>query len=55
METVLGRVERGEGTLGKLTRDDALYNNLNQAATNMNALVEDIRKNPKKYINLKVF
>jgi len=55
LETVLGRLERGEGTLGKLSRDEALYDNLNRAAANTNALVEDIQKNPKKYINVRVF
>ena len=51
----MSRVDRGEGTLGKLTRDDALYNNLNAAAVNLNKLAEDIRQQPRKYINLKVF
>lgn len=55
MESVMARVDRGEGTLGKLTRDDALYNNLNAAAVNLNKLAEDIRAQPRKYINLKVF
>jgi phospholipid/cholesterol/gamma-HCH transport system substrate-binding protein len=48
-------VDRGEGTLGKLTKDDKLYNNLNEAAVNFSKLAEDIRKQPKKYINLKIF
>lgn len=59
---VMGRIERGEGTLGKLSRDETLYNNLNQAARNISetsasakALTEDIRANPKKYINVSVF
>lgn len=55
LETVLGRLERGEGTLGRLSRDDSLYVNLNQAAVNMNRLAEDIRQNPKRYINVRVF
>lgn len=55
MESVMGRIDRGEGTLGKLTRDDRLYNNLNAAAENMNRLAEDIRKQPRKYINLRIF
>jgi phospholipid/cholesterol/gamma-HCH transport system substrate-binding protein len=55
MESVMGRIDRGEGTLGKLTRDDKLYNNLNEAAANFSKLAEDIRKQPKKYINLKIF
>ena len=55
LESVMSRVDRGEGTLGKLTRDDKLYNNLNEAAVNFSKLAEDIRKQPKKYINLKIF
>jgi phospholipid/cholesterol/gamma-HCH transport system substrate-binding protein len=55
MESVMARVDRGEGTLGKLTKDDELYNNLNAAAVNLNKLAEDVRKQPRKYINLKVF
>jgi phospholipid/cholesterol/gamma-HCH transport system substrate-binding protein len=55
LESVMARVDRGEGTLGKLTKDDKLYNNLNEAAVNFSKLAEDIRKQPKKYINLKIF
>lgn len=55
LETVLGRLERGEGTLGKLSRDDSLYVNLNQAAANINQLASDIRENPKKYLSVSVF
>ncbi|MBX6362873.1 MAG: MCE family protein [Gemmatimonadetes bacterium] len=55
LQVVLGRMERGEGTLGKLSRDEALYANLNMAVENMNRLAQDIRENPGRYINLKVF
>lgn len=55
LQAVLARVESGEGTLGKLSRDPALYDNLNSAAENLNRLAEDIRANPKRYINVKVF
>jgi len=55
LESVMARVDRGEGTLGKLTRDDTLYKNLNEAAVNFSKLAEDIRKQPRKYVNLKIF
>lgn len=55
LDAVLGRVERGEGTLGLLSTDDELYVNLNAAAANINALVVDIRANPSRYIDLRVF
>ncbi len=51
----MGRIDRGEGTLGKLTRDDKLYNNLNEAAVNFSKLTEDIRKQPKRYLKLSFF
>ena len=55
LETILGRMERGEGTLGKLSQDDALYTNLNTAASELNLLVADIRKDPRKYLSVSVF
>ncbi len=62
MEGVLGRIERGEGTLGKLSKDELLYKNLsdaaatiNQTSANTSRLVDDIRKNPRKYLKISVF
>jgi phospholipid/cholesterol/gamma-HCH transport system substrate-binding protein len=55
IETVVARMDRGEGTLGMLSRDDELYRNLNAAALNLNNLATDIRENPRRYINVRVF
>jgi len=62
MESVMGRIEKGEGSLGKLTKDDELYDNMSRAALNVsqateniNKLTEEIRRNPKKYLKLSVF
>lgn len=55
LDAVLGRVERGEGTLGLLSADERLYTNLNAAAENLNALVVDIQANPRRYIDVSVF
>jgi phospholipid/cholesterol/gamma-HCH transport system substrate-binding protein len=61
-DAILGRIERGEGTFGKLSRDDALYTNANEAIVNLNQtvqemrkLTEDIRKQPKRYLKLSFF
>ena len=55
LDVVLGRVERGEGTLGLLSADEQLYTNLNSVAENLTALVLDIQENPRRYINVSVF
>lgn len=62
LETVLGRIERGEGTLGKLSSDETLYDNLNEAAVrasrtaaSADSLLADIKANPRRYIDLRVF
>lgn len=55
LQTILNRVERGEGTLGKLSKDDQLYNNLVSTVNSLKELSDDIKANPRKYINLKVF
>jgi phospholipid/cholesterol/gamma-HCH transport system substrate-binding protein len=55
MDTVLGRMARGEGTLGKLSSDDRLYESLTAAATSLDSLLVDIRANPKRYVTVEIF
>lgn len=54
LEQVSNRLDAGEGTAGQLLRDRQLYENMNGAATELRALVSDIRKDPRKYLNVKV-
>ena len=44
-----------ESTAGRLLNDSAFYNNLNSVCTNANALIEDIKQHPTRYINISVF
>ncbi|MBR4998042.1 MAG: MCE family protein [Bacteroidaceae bacterium] len=44
-----------ESTVGRLLNDTAFYNNLNSVFTNANALIEDIKLHPSRYINISVF
>ncbi len=46
---------RPNGTVGLLLRDSTLYTQLVQSNAELQALLEDFRRNPRKYINLKVF
>ena len=42
-------------TLGLLTKDPELYNRLNRVAADIDSLVLDVKKNPKRYISIKLF
>ena len=55
LNKVVSGIDRGEGSLGKIMKDDQLYNNLNAASTNLNSLIEDLKAHPKKYVNFSVF
>jgi phospholipid/cholesterol/gamma-HCH transport system substrate-binding protein len=55
LRSVLNRIERGEGTLGRLVQDDQLYNSLTSAAEGITAFLADLQENPSKYINLSIF
>jgi phospholipid/cholesterol/gamma-HCH transport system substrate-binding protein len=55
VSTLASSVERGEGTLGMLLRDTALYYNLVETNVEVQALLSDIRRNPRRYINLRIF
>jgi phospholipid/cholesterol/gamma-HCH transport system substrate-binding protein len=52
---VISGIQNGEGSLGKLTKDEQLYNNLSAASDNLNKLMEDLKANPKRYLNFSVF
>ncbi|HET8647703.1 MAG TPA: MlaD family protein, partial [Vicinamibacteria bacterium] len=54
LDRVTARLEKGDGTAGRLLQDAELYNNLNSAAREMRGLMSDIRKDPRKYLRLKL-
>jgi phospholipid/cholesterol/gamma-HCH transport system substrate-binding protein len=55
LETVLERLEAGEGTLGQLSVNPALYENLNQTLESLRLLVEDVKENPGRYVRVEIF
>jgi phospholipid/cholesterol/gamma-HCH transport system substrate-binding protein len=55
MQQVAGKVDRGDGTLGRLVNDDSLYIQVRNTTTSLQALIDDIKKNPKKYVHVSVF
>lgn len=53
--TILAKVESGEGSIGKLLKDDNLYNNLEGASLQLEQLLEDLKLNPKRYVHFSLF
>lgn len=52
LQKLLANIEKGQGSLGKLTTDDSLYVNVSRTAGSVDKLLNDFRENPKKYINV---
>lgn len=55
LDGVLAMVNEQEGSVGKLLKDSALYDNLASASNNLSLLLEDLQSNPGRYINVSVF
>ena len=55
MHSVATKVDRGEGSLGKLVNDRKLYSDVAATVDSLQALIVDIKKHPKKYIKLEIF
>lgn len=55
VQGVVAKVDHGDGTLARLINDRALYDDVRTSVNSLNALIEDIKKNPRKYINLSIF
>tara|TARA_R100001369_G_scaffold23263_1_gene42763 strand:- start:32992 stop:33933 length:942 start_codon:yes stop_codon:yes gene_type:complete len=49
MQSLLTSIDNGEGTIGKLLKDDTLYNNLEGASKEMELLLLDIKLHPARY------
>ncbi len=52
LDAILGAIEKEEGTIGRLVRDDSLYIEIEKTVKATKALVEDIKNNPKKYLSI---
>jgi len=53
-DALVAKLNDGEGTMGRLLKDQQLYENMNGAVTELRGLFEQIKKDPKKYLNVKV-
>ena len=55
LKQILASVNQGDGTLGKLVKEDELYDRIDRLTKNLDFLIQDVRLNPKRYINVSVF
>ncbi|WP_298238037.1 MlaD family protein [uncultured Algibacter sp.] len=51
-DKILKNLEKGEGSMGKLLKDDALYTNLKGVSKEMEELLRDIKLHPKRYFRI---
>jgi phospholipid/cholesterol/gamma-HCH transport system substrate-binding protein len=54
LDAITNGLEQGEGSAGRLLKDKELYDHMNAAASELRQLIGDIRKDPKKYLNVRV-
>lgn len=51
----MGKLNSSTGTAGRLMNDDELYGKVLESIQNIDALVQDIKKHPKKYVKFSIF
>jgi len=55
LKTTIGKLNSTSGTAGLLLNDTKLYNNLTATANKLNLLIDDLKTNPRRYVNISVF
>ena len=55
LNILLAKINEGQGTIGKLAKNDSLYNNLNKSTEDLDKLLKDLRLNPERYIHFSIF
>tara|TARA_B100000575_G_C23105978_1_gene638382 strand:- start:923 stop:1849 length:927 start_codon:yes stop_codon:yes gene_type:complete len=54
LNNITNKISSGQGNLGLLNNDDQLYKNIEKTTNDISILVEEIKKDPKKYFNFSV-
>lgn len=55
LNNVLAGMESGEGSLGKLLKDDKMYNNLTNASKELEELLNEMKLHPKRFVHFSLF
>ena len=55
VDKIMADMQAGKGSMGKLINDEELYTNLAKTSKELELLLEDVRLNPTRYVNVSVF
>ncbi|MBA4275705.1 MlaD family protein [Flavobacterium sp.] len=55
VDKIIANLQAGKGSVGKLLTDEELYKNLEKTSKELELLLEDVRLNPTRYVNVSVF
>lgn len=55
VDKIMANLQEGKGSMGKLINDEGLYNNLEKTSKELELLLQDVRLNPTRYVNVSVF
>ena len=55
LNATMARLERGEGTAGKLLTDSLLYNDIRRLVIRVDSVTADFKRDPRKFIKFSVF
>jgi phospholipid/cholesterol/gamma-HCH transport system substrate-binding protein len=55
LQKIMAGIEAGQGSMGKLLKDDSLYSNVNRSLADLDKLLIDFRLAPKRYVNVSIF
>jgi len=55
VDKIMSELESGKGTIGKMLKDESFYNNLSKTSKELELLLQDLRLNPTRYVNVSLF
>ena len=55
VDKMMAELESGKGTMGKLLKDETMYNNFTKTSKELELLLQDLRLNPTRYVNVSLF
>ena len=55
VDKIMLNLQAGKGSMGKLLKDESLYNNFNKTSKELELLLQDVRLYPTRYVNVSLF